>query len=85
MFFRHKKQENFSIMEEENMGSEVSCILIGVKQLFIDRLIDLGAIPMAMVDDKEAKNIAAKTRKRANPHVGSLGHLEVSLVVLIMI
>jgi hypothetical protein len=33
---------------------------------------------MAMVDDKEAKNIEAKTRKRANPHAGSLGLLEVS-------
>jgi hypothetical protein len=78
MFFRQKKLGNFSVIEEEGKGIEVSCILIGVKQLFIDRLIDLGAIPMAMVDDREAKNIEAKTRKRANPHAGSLGLLEVS-------
>lgn len=77
MFFRHKRKDNSSTIQEDEKGIEVSCILIGVKQILIDRLIDLGAIPMAMVDDKEAKRIEAKTRKKANPHVGSLGLLEV--------
>ena len=51
-----------------------SCILHGVKKPIIDRLIDLGASPMEMIDEHEYK---IRCRNKSNRHMSSIGRSEV--------
>lgn len=65
--------------QERNNGKKIRkkkfcCILYGVKKSFIDRLIDLGANPLEMIDQHD---INTRYNKKSNRHKSSVGRSEV--------
>ena len=69
------RKETQKVADEQILRKEkFSCILHGVKKPFIDRLIDLGADPMEMIDEQEYK---VRCHKKSNRHMSSIGRSEV--------
>ena len=69
------RKETQKVADEQIMQKDkFSCILHGIKKPIIDRLIDLGASPMEMINEQEYE---VRCRNKSNRHMSSIGRSEV--------